>query len=234
MNGGPPLTPFDLCDTTASSAEVFSVGYQGTHAGGLAISNQGTAASVLPASGVNSPLQGSSNMVLGNNFSSPSAPLNTSVRDGRYSVPRSASLSIDEQQRMQQYNNMLSGRNIQQSGLSVSGTPAGDRGVRMLPGGNGVGIMCGVNRTMPMARPGFQGIVPPSMLNSGSMLSSSMAVMPSPANVHSGVGSGQGNSVLRPRDALNMMRVLYRGVLNISKWKTLAPNALEFTEFLKE
>ncbi|GFZ13465.1 helicase/SANT-associated, DNA binding protein [Actinidia rufa] len=208
LNEGPPLTPLDLCDTTASNPEVRSLGYQGSQAGGFAISNQGTVASVLPASAsaVNSSIQGSSNVALGNNFSSPSSLLNASVRDGRYGVPRSASLSIDEQQRMQQSNRMLSSRSIQQSAPSVSGAPPGiDHGVRILPGGNGVGIMSGLNRTMPMARPGPQGIAQPSM-NSGSMISSSMAVMPSPVNVPSGVGSGQGNSVLRPRDALNMMR----------------------------
>ena len=74
--------------------------------------------------------------------------------DGSYGG-RSASLSIDEQQRMQQYNHMLSGRNIQQSAPSVSGAPSGtNRGVCKFPGGNGVGIVSGLNRTMPpMARP---------------------------------------------------------------------------------
>ncbi|CAL5353506.1 unnamed protein product [Camellia sinensis] len=207
LNGGPPLTPLDLCDTTTSSPDVLSLGYQGSHASVLTIPNQGTVASVVPISGANSSLQGSSNIVLGNNFPSPSGPLNAPVRDGRYGVPRSASLAIDEQQRMQQYNQMLSGRNVQQPGLSVSGAlPGTDRGVRMLPGGNSMGVMCGTNRNMPMARPSFQGIGPSSILNSGGLLSSSMAVMPSPVNMHSGVGSGQGNSMLRPRDALNMMR----------------------------
>ncbi|KAI8027358.1 Chromatin modification-related protein EAF1 A [Camellia lanceoleosa] len=110
-----------------------------------------------------------------------------------------------QQQSLQQQ--MPPQQQSQQSGLSVSGVPPGtDHGVRMLPGGNGVGIMCGMNRSMPMARPGFQGIAPPSMVNSGSMLSSSVAMMPSPVNMHSGVGSGQGNSMLRPRDTLNVMR----------------------------
>lgn len=57
-----------------------SLGYQGSHNSGLAISNQGSVASMLPASGANSPLQGSSNIVLGSNLSSPSGPLNPSVR----------------------------------------------------------------------------------------------------------------------------------------------------------
>ena len=131
----------------------------------------------------------------------------TFLRDEGSYGGRSAYLSIDEQQRMQQYNRLLSSRSIQQSAPSVSGAPPGtDHGVRIFPGGNGVGITSGLNRTMPMARPGLQGIAPPSM-NSGSMISSSMAVMPSPVNVPSGVGSGPGNSVLRPWDALNMMQV---------------------------
>lgn len=107
-----------------------------------------------------------------------------------------------------QYSQMISGRNLQQSSIGIPGTlPGSDRGVRMLQGGNGMGMMCGINRSMGMSRPGLQGIGPSSVLNSGNMLSSSMVGMPSPVNMHSGVGSGQGNSMLRPREALNMMRV---------------------------
>lgn len=113
---------------------------------------------------------------------------------------------MDEQQRIQ-YNQMLSGRNIQQS-ISVTGTLSGsDHGVRMLPGGNGMGIMGGINKAMAMSRPGFQGMASPSMLNSGSMISSSMVGMPSPGTMHSGVGPGAGNSILRPHETLHMMRV---------------------------
>ncbi|CAK9168219.1 unnamed protein product [Ilex paraguariensis] len=200
LNGGPILTPLDLCDATASSPDVHAPVYQGHHSTEVGIPNQSTVAQFLPASSV----QGSSNMVLGSNYSSPSGPVNSSVR---YGIPRSASLSIDEQQRMQQYNQMSSGKNIQQSGLSVPGSlPGSDRGVRMLPGGNGMGIMCGLNRSMPMTRPAFQGISSSTMLNSGSVLSSGMVAMPSPVNMHSGSFSGQGNSMLRPRDALHLMR----------------------------
>jgi hypothetical protein len=132
------------------------------------------------------------------------------VRDGRYNVPRTSSLPVDEQQRLQQYNQMLSGRNIQQSTMSVPGALSGaDRGVRMLPGGNAMGVMCGMNRSMPISRPGFQGMASSSMLNSGTMHSSSMVGMPSPVNMHSGPGSGQVNSMLRPRDSLHMMRVSF-------------------------
>ena len=128
-------------------------------------------------------------------------------RDARYAVPRSASLSAEEQQRMQQYNQMFSGRNIPQPNLSSPGAlPGNDRGVRMLPGGNAVGINAGINRGMPIARPGFQGIASSSMLNSGNMISSGMVAMPCPVNMHTGVGSAQGSST-RPRDAVHMMRV---------------------------
>ncbi|KAG6722046.1 hypothetical protein I3842_03G142200 [Carya illinoinensis] len=209
LNGG-ALTPLDLCDATTSNQDVHHpLGFQGSHASGLGISSQGAVASMLPTSGVNSTLQGSSGVVLGSNVPSPSGPLNPSVRDGRYNAPRTSSLLVDEQQRMQQYNQMLSGRNIQQSSMSVSG-PGGlsgtDRGVRMLPGGNAVGMVCGMNRNVPMSRPGFQGMPSSSMLNSGTMLSSSMVGMPSSVSMHSGAGSGQVNSMLRPREALHMMR----------------------------
>ncbi|XWS31278.1 hypothetical protein CRYUN_Cryun23aG0063500 [Craigia yunnanensis] len=205
LNGG-VLPPLDLCDATASSQDVLPHGSQASHASGLAMSNQGAVGSMLSASGGNSSLQGSSGVVLGSNLSSASAPLNASVRDGRYGVPRT-SLPADEQHRIQQYNQMLSGRNIQQSNLSLPGAVSGsDRGVRMLPSANGMGMMCGINRSMPKSRPGFQGMASSAMLNSGSMLSSNMVGMPSPVNMHSGSGSGQGNSMLRPRDTMHMMR----------------------------
>ncbi|XP_027336682.1 chromatin modification-related protein EAF1 B-like [Abrus precatorius] len=195
---GAVLTPLDLCDTNSSS-DVLAFGYQGSHAAGLGLSSQGSVPSMLPTSGVNSSLPGTSGMVLGNNLSSSSGPITASVRDSRYGIPRNSPSSVDEQQRIQ-YNQLLSGRNIQQS---MSGTLSGsDRGVRMLPGGNGMGLMNGINRSMSMARPGFQGIASPSMLNSGSMLSSNMVGMPSPVNMH----PGQGNSMLRPHETLHMMR----------------------------
>ncbi|XP_059431988.1 chromatin modification-related protein EAF1 B-like isoform X2 [Corylus avellana] len=208
LNGG-VLTPLDLCDAITSSPD-HPLGYQGSHPSGLAISNQSAVAAVLPTSGANSALQGSSGVVHSSNLSSPSAPLNASVRDGRYNVPRTSSLPVDEQQRLQQYNQMLSGRNIQQSSMSVPGALSGaDRGVRMLPGGNGMGMMCGMNRSMPISRPGFPGVASSSMLNSGTMHSSGMGGMPSPVTMHSGPGSGQVNSMLRPRDTLHMMRPVH-------------------------
>lgn len=119
-----------------------------------------------------------------------------SCRDGRSVVPRPA--LADEQQRMQQYNHMMTNRNVSQPNLSPSGVvPGADRSAHLLPGGNGMGLACGINRSMPMARPGFQAIASSSMVNSGI----------SSANVHSGVGTGQGNSMLRPREPMHMMRV---------------------------
>ncbi|KAM5563088.1 hypothetical protein ABKV19_018000 [Rosa sericea] len=204
LNGG-ILTPLDLCDATSSSPDVLSTAYQGSHTSGLPMANQGAMASLLP-SGSNASLQGTSGMVLGSNLSSPSGPLSATVRDGRYGGPRASALPVEEQQRMQHYNQMLSGRNIQQPSLSVPGAlPGGtDRGVRMVPGANGMGMMCGMNRST-MSRPGFQGMASSSMLNTGSMLSSSMVGIPSPVNMHSGAGSGPGNLMLRPREG-HMMR----------------------------
>ncbi|XP_068479733.1 chromatin modification-related protein EAF1 B-like isoform X5 [Phaseolus vulgaris] len=199
------LTPLDLCEAEEINPDVPALGYQGSHPGGLTLPHQGSVQSMLPASGVNSSLPGSSGMVLGHNLSSSSGPTTASVRGGRYGIPRNSPSSVDEQQRIQ-YNQMLSGRNIQQS-ISVTGTLSGsDHGVRMLPGGNGMGIMGGINKAMAMSRPGFQGMASPSMLNSGSMISSSMVGMPSPGTMHSGVGPGAGNSILRPHETLHMMR----------------------------
>ncbi|KAG5252195.1 chromatin modification-related protein EAF [Salix suchowensis] len=203
LNGG-VLSPLDLCDSNTSNPDALPVVYQGSHASNMAMPNQGAVASTLPTSGASSSLQGSSGMVLGNNSSSPSGPLNAPHRDGRYNVPRT-SLPVDEQQRMQHYNQMLPSRNLQQSNLSVSGAVSGaDRGVRSLSSGNGMGMMPGMNRSMPLPRSGFQGAPSSSMLNSGSMLSSNMVGMPSPVNMHT--GSGQGN-LMRPREALHMLRL---------------------------
>ncbi|XP_043805665.1 chromatin modification-related protein EAF1 B isoform X3 [Manihot esculenta] len=204
-NGG-ALTPLDLCDATASSPDVLPVGYQSSHASGLPMPNQGAVGSMLSTSGLNSSLQVSSGVVLGNNSTS-SVPLNAPIRDGRCSVPRT-SLPVDEQQRMQHYNQMLSNRSLQQSNLPVSGALSGaDRGVRMLPGGNPVSVMSGMSRSMQLMRPGFQGVASSSsMVNSSSMLSSSMVGMSTPVNMQSGSISGQGNSMMRSRESLHLMR----------------------------
>ncbi|RWR83969.1 chromatin modification-related protein EAF1 B-like protein isoform X1 [Cinnamomum micranthum f. kanehirae] len=206
-NGG-FLTPLDLCEASTSSPDVLSPGRQGLHFSGLAVTNhQGSAAPVLPASGTNPLLQVSSGMVLGNGLPSPSATLNGPVRDmQRYSMSRPSPLPVDEQQRMQHSSQMLPSRNIKHSSVAVSGAlPTGnDHGVHMPSGANGLGMMCGMKRGMAMPRPAFQGIVSPSMIN---MVPPANGVgMASPVNIHNGSVSGQGNPIMRPREALQMLR----------------------------
>ncbi|KAL6511119.1 hypothetical protein OROGR_022243 [Orobanche gracilis] len=185
--------PLDLCDAGVSSPDLHSLGYQGPDSSGLAIPNQGTVNPMLPASGSRSASQRSPNMTMGNHFSSspdtlnPSASYNPS-RDGRYAGPRPGSVSADEQQRLHQYNS----RNRSQPNIFA---PT-DRGGRMVPGGNGMGMMGGVSRSLPVARPGFQGI-PPSLVNPSVVVSSVM----SSASMH-----GQGSSGLKSRENLHMMR----------------------------
>lgn len=122
-------------------------------------------------------------------------------RDARYSVPKASPSPGDEQHRVQPYNQMLSSRTIQQSNLSIPGAvPVSDRGVRVLPGGNGHGM----NRaTMSMARSGFPGMASSPTMNSGSIVSSSMVGSHSPADVHAGSGATQG----RLRDSMQIARV---------------------------
>ncbi|KAK1355983.1 Helicase/SANT-associated [Heracleum sosnowskyi] len=206
LNEGHVLTPLDLCDATESSPEVLSLGYQSPQSSGLPNSNQGIAPT-LPASGVNLTAQTFTSAVPGSNYSSASSQINNSVRDVRSGIQRSASLSSDEQQRLQQYGQMVSGRNFQQSNIPVSGVHSGtDRGVRMLTSGNGVGIPGGLHRNIPIPRPGLQGSAPSSLVAPGSMLSSGMIAMPNTVNIHSGPGAAQGNSMMRPRDPIHMMR----------------------------
>ncbi|KAK1397988.1 Helicase/SANT-associated [Heracleum sosnowskyi] len=190
------LTPLDLCDATASSPDVLSLGYQSPHASGLPNINQGSLAPMLPASGV-----ASTSAVPGSNFSLASSQNNASVRDGRSGIPRSVSISTDEQQRVQQYSQMLSGRNFQQSNIPVSGVHSGtDRGVRMLTSGSSVGSHNGLSRSMQMPRPGLQGV------GSSSMVGPGMMAVPNPVNIHSSPGAAQGNSMMRPHDPMHMIR----------------------------
>ncbi|KAL8546567.1 hypothetical protein ACS0TY_006337 [Phlomoides rotata] len=196
LSGGPILTPLDLSEASPfNGPEVISLGYQGAHSSGLPIPNQGTVAQMLPASGASSALPVTSNMMIGNNFSSSPGALNSSAR---HAVPRS-----DDHHRVHLYNQMVPGRNVPQPNTAAPGAlPGADRGVRMLPSGSGMGIMSGVNRSMPMARPGFQGIPASSMVNSSGVGSPGIA---SP-NMHAGVGAAQGSSMARPREGLPMMR----------------------------
>lgn len=85
--------------------------------------------------------------------------------------------------------------------------PGSDRGVRMLTGGNGVGIAPSLNRSIAKGRPGLQGIAPSSVLNSGSILTAGAVAMPNSINGHSGPGSIQGSTIMKTHDALHMMPV---------------------------
>jgi hypothetical protein len=201
LNGG-VLTPLDVCDASTSGQDVFSLENPG-----LPMLNQGTP--VLPTSGAHPSTPGSSGVVLSNNLPTTSGLQSASVRDGRFNVPR-GSLPLDEQHRLQQFNQTLSGRNLQQPSLSTPAAVSGsDRGHRMVPGGNAMGVS-GMNRNTPMSRPGFQGMASSAMPNTGSMLSSGMVEIPNTGNIHSGGGASQGNSMIRPREAVqHMMRVSY-------------------------
>ncbi|XP_042067000.1 chromatin modification-related protein EAF1 B-like isoform X4 [Salvia splendens] len=202
QNGGTVLTPLDLCDANLSGPDVVPLGYQGALSSGLAIPNQATTTQTLPASGATAALQGASHMT-GNNLSSSPGPLNASTRDARYGLPRSGSLPAEEHQRMHLYNQMITGRNIPQSSISAPGAvPGPDRGARMLSSGNGMGMISGANRNMPIARPAVQGIPSSSMVNSGNAVSPGL----SSGNMHTGVGAGQGSSVVRPSEASNIQR----------------------------
>ncbi|KAL9235656.1 hypothetical protein vseg_010398 [Gypsophila vaccaria] len=208
LNGG-VLTPLDLCDTAASNQDPFSTGYQTPHAGASPLPNQSSTPPMHLPNGLNSPLeglQGSSGKGIGNNSASlPSQFI--SARDVRYVVPRSGSLPIEEQQRLHQHKSMLPGRNVQASNLSPSGSLSGpDRIVRTHPGGNGVSMMSGMNRSTPMVRPGVQGTQASSMLNSGSVLASNVGGTPRNMNVHSGTASGHGNTTFRHRDSLHAVQ----------------------------
>uniref|UniRef100_A0A1D1YPM4 Myb-like domain-containing protein n=2 Tax=Anthurium amnicola TaxID=1678845 RepID=A0A1D1YPM4_9ARAE len=211
---GSPLMPLDFCEITPSPEAPLGLGYQGSHSNGFPMSTHpGALAPVMPTSGANSMLQGSSGLGMNSGLSSPTAAPIAPTRDSpRYGVPRPPSFPVDEQQRMQhQYGQMLSGRNMQQPSMPIPGTlPVGaDRSVRMLSGGNSMGVMCGMNNGVPMARPGFQAIGSPGVLNvvtSGSMLPTGGVGMSNPVNIHSNAVAGQGNSLLRPRDHLQMQR----------------------------
>ncbi|KAG9157727.1 hypothetical protein Leryth_017825, partial [Lithospermum erythrorhizon] len=195
LSGGGVLTPLDLCDAITSSPDILLDGFQRSHINGLSIPNPCSVAPVLPASGIN-------------NYSPSSEFLSSSLRDGRCAVSQSASLSAEEQNKMLMYKHMLPARNIQQQ------TPSGlgniheiDRGMQV-PSGRGTGMMSGGNKSSRLvARHGLQSMVP-SMLNSGSMLSSGMVSVQSPVhNMHSRAGVGHRNSVARPRNALHVMQL---------------------------
>ncbi|WVZ69973.1 hypothetical protein U9M48_018684 [Paspalum notatum var. saurae] len=199
------LTPLDLCDGPSNS-DSLSVSYPGSHTTGLTLPNNH--GSIGPTSNVNCRLPGSPGMVLGSN--SP-LPLNAPSRDvQRYGVPRPTSLHGDDQSRIH-YNQMVSGRNLQQPGVPVPGVlPSGvDRGARMMSPAHSVGIMTGLNRGTPVTRPSFPRLGSPGMANAvspGNMSPNNGQGLQNTINVHPGAIPGPGNTMLRPRDPMQLLR----------------------------
>uniref|UniRef100_A0A0D3GWX0 Myb-like domain-containing protein n=1 Tax=Oryza barthii TaxID=65489 RepID=A0A0D3GWX0_9ORYZ len=203
------LMPLDLCDAMTPNPDALSIGYSGSHASGLMLPNHPSSIGpTLPTGNMNTRLPGSPGMVLGNTLPSPSTP-NTPRDSQRYGMPRPTSLQGDEQQRIQ-YNQMLNSRSLQQPGVPVPGAPAGvDRGVRMMPGAHGMGVMTGLNRGTPVTRPPFPRLGSSGMLNMvspGNMLPNNGQGMQNTVNVHPGTIPGHGNTMLRPRDPMQMLR----------------------------
>ncbi|XP_062232326.1 chromatin modification-related protein EAF1 B-like [Phragmites australis] len=208
---GGALTPLDLCDAISPNLDAITPGsvYPGSHTNGLTLPNhQG---SVGPTTtNLNSRLPGSPGMILGSNLPSPST-LKTPRDAQKCGVPRPTSLQGDEQTKIQ-YNQMVNGKNLQQPGGSVPGVfPGGvDRGPRMMPGAHGMGIMAGLNRGMPAAKAGFPRISSPGMLNvvsSGNLLLHGEQGVPSAVDVHPGAIPSPGNSILKPHDPMQRLRV---------------------------
>ncbi|OEL27980.1 Chromatin modification-related protein EAF1 A [Dichanthelium oligosanthes] len=204
--------PLDLCDVANPNLDSITPGsvYPGSHTNGITLPNhQSSAGPSTPTSNVTSRLPVSPGVVLGSNSTSPST-LNTPRDAQKYGVPR-PTLQGDEQPKIQ-FIQMVNGRNLQQPGGSVPGAfPAGvDRGARMMLATHGMGTVAGLNRGMPAARPGFPRINSPGMLNavsSGNILPNSGQGVPNAVSVHPGAISGPGNSILRPRDPMQTLRV---------------------------
>uniref|UniRef100_A0A0D9XV79 Myb-like domain-containing protein n=1 Tax=Leersia perrieri TaxID=77586 RepID=A0A0D9XV79_9ORYZ len=201
---GVVLMPLDLCDAMTPNPDALSIGYSGSHASGLLSNHPSSVGPTLPTANLNTRVPGSPCMVLGNTLPSPSTP-NAPRDTQRYGIPRPTSLQGDEQQRIQ-YSQMLNSRSLQQP---VPGAlPAGvDRGVRMMSGAHGMGMMTGINRGT-VTRPPFPRLSSSGMLNMvspGSMLPNNGQSMQNTVNVHPGTIPGHGNTMLRPRDPMQML-----------------------------
>ncbi|XP_078445193.1 chromatin modification-related protein EAF1 A-like isoform X2 [Wolffia australiana] len=202
---GAPLTPLDLAEVTQSSETPVHGGYQSVHPSvpPMPTHPSALASPAMGPSGGNSILPASVGLGMSGSLSTPLAQPIGTPRDPRYSSPR-PSFPVDEQQRMQQYSQMMASRAMaQQPGMSSPGSLAIgiDRGVRMISGGNSAGMLCGMNNGVQVpARPGLAGIGSPGMVNvvtSGAML---------PVNSHPNAVPGQGNSLSRPRDHLQQVQ----------------------------
>ncbi|KAB8100870.1 hypothetical protein EE612_031493, partial [Oryza sativa] len=204
LSGG-ALTPLDLCDAVSSNLDASTPGsgYQSSYTIGLTPPNHhGSNGPTTPNSTLNSRLSGSPGTVLSNNFSPPST-FSASSRDAqKYGVPRCTSLQSDEQQKIH-YNQILSGRNLQQTGGSVPGAfpPGVDRGARVMPGTHGMGMVSGLNRA-----------------NSGQGA-------PNAVNVHPGAMSAPGNPTLRPHNPMQALHVSQGNTQAISSMNHSLSNA---------
>lgn len=218
-------TPLDLCDQAPPQTEL-PHGYQcqTSHANGLGMLNSlGSVSAVQPASGGISPVQGTNNLPLGTGLVASSAALSvvTTSRDlPRFASARSVSVGMEEQHqqhRIPQYNPMITGRSLQQPGISMSVSPSmgltstNDRGGRMLTGGNAAGMMSVLNRGVSLPRQGFPGPGSPGVLGMSSsgisnMLPCSGVGLPAASTVTSGALNSQGNLIPRSRDSIQMLR----------------------------
>lgn len=112
-------------------------------------------------------------------------------------------MPLDEQHRIQQFSQMLSGRNLQQPSLSTLGAVSGPDLGHRLPGGNAMSGN-GINRSTPLSRPGFQGVSSLAVPNSG------MGGISNTGNINPVGSASPGNSTLRPRGTMqHMVRVSY-------------------------
>lgn len=217
------LTPLELCDQAPPQTELpHGYQFQTSQANGLGMLNSlGPVSAVQPASGGISPVQGTNNLPLGTGLVASSAALSvvTTSRDmQRFASARPVSVCMEEQQhRMQQYNPMMPGRNLQQPGISMAVSPSmgltntNDRGGRMLTGGNAAGMMSGLNRGVSLPRQGFPGPGSPGILGMSSsglsnMLACSGVGLPAASTVTSGALNSQGNLIPRSRDSIQMLR----------------------------
>ncbi|XP_006654875.1 chromatin modification-related protein EAF1 B-like isoform X2 [Oryza brachyantha] len=201
LSGG-ALTPLDLCDAVSSNLDTSTPG-SGYDTNGLTPPNHhGSNGPTAPNSTLSSRSTGSPGTVLGNNLS-PHSTFSASSRDAhKYGIPRCTSLQSDEQQKIH-YNQMLSGRNLQHTGGSVSGTfpPGVDRGARVMPSTHGMGMMTGLNRGMPAATAGFPRHSSPGMPNVVSPGNVS-AKSGHAVNVHPGAMSATGNTTIRSHNPM--------------------------------
>ncbi|KAG0495845.1 hypothetical protein HPP92_000536, partial [Vanilla planifolia] len=103
----------DLCDAVNTGSDVANLGYQGSHSNNITVSGLGFLATCSSHLASSIMLQGSPSMVLGNSLPSPSPSVDT-TRMHKDMQFLGQLLLVDDQQRMQNYNQIFPGRNMQQ------------------------------------------------------------------------------------------------------------------------